>query len=618
MDLNKSSINVHFGLSFGYHDSAVSVIDSTGNILFAEHEERLSRVKHDNSFPAKALRAAVRHLANNHNFTITSAGYYEVPVLKEARKLVGNRPRFAPQREEEYDIGHIKRTVAKTIDHGDYRIASRIREEFSAACCSDFSRLPINFFEHHASHAAGSFFTSPFAHGSALTLDGAGEFETVTIWDCDKLSNRLVKVWSAELPFSLGLFYSSITSYLGFGVNEGEYKVMGLSAYGLPRFIDVFSRLIHFRKGKVFIDTNYFDFSASADRLFTNKLQELLGIAPAADTAWVKAISDNEGSLTLECQTYCDIACSAQHVLSSLQAGLVDYACYLTDKKTVCMSGGVALNSLANLSTDRSLNGHLYVFPASGDAGSAIGAAYLSRNLHSSACLATQPPTTFNPFLGSDYTNEEYLEAISAGLIPEVRNYDIIELACLADKVEWLMQQLINLKMVALHQGRGEFGPRALGNRSIVASAKFPAMKERLNVLIKKRESYRPYAPAIAIEIASKYFGDDINNFFAHPSHPLRYMASVVCALDEMRAQYPSAIHYDNSARVQVLTESLNPLLHSLSLCLEEHLGCGILLNTSLNLGYEALVGDPISAVNTLTWSCFDAALLGDFAISFK
>jgi carbamoyltransferase len=169
-----------------------------------------------------------------------------------------------------------------------------------------------------------------------------------------------------------------------------------------------------------------------------------------------------------------------------------------------------------------------------------------------------------------------------------------------------------------VHQDRAEFGPRALGNRSIIASAFFPEMKERLNTLIKKREPYRPYAPAIAVEIAYKYFGADVLTYNAHHSHPLRYMASVVKTNTAMRKEFPSAVHYDLTARVQLLSSTLNPLLHSLSLHLEDNLGCGILLNTSFNLGYEALVGDPISAVNTLSWSHFDAALLGDYAIVFQ
>jgi len=617
-DLSTLPLNVHLGISFGYHDSAVAIISSKGDILFAEHEERLSRLKHDNSLPKKALKSAIRYLSDHFPFNIKSIGYYEVPSLKEGRKFVGNNCGFAAHSEYDFNLEYIKSVVTQTLLYRDHRVAFSIRAELSAICCSDFSNVPINFFEHHYSHAAGAFFTSPFLMAASLTLDGAGEFETVTIWDCDRSSNNMSKVWSAELPFSLGLFYSAITSYIGFAVNEGEYKVMGLSAYGSPRFTQVFSSIIGLNGENAFIDTNYFDFSASSDRLYTSKLQDLLGIKPAQDTAWVKDISDDKGPLTSECQEYCDLAYSAQQTLTQIQSQLVSLSCRLTGHSALCLSGGVALNSLANLQTDRRLEGKLYVFPPAGDAGSAIGAAYLTRNLHSPQSLEVFQASSFNPFLGTDYSNDAYLRAIHGGLLPEIYQYDISKLSGSGEKVEWLLQLLVDHKMIALHQGRGEFGPRALGNRSIIASAQFPEMKERLNTLIKKREAYRPYAPAIALEIASKYFGSDISNVLVHPSHPLRYMASVVSAPEDMRRSYPSAIHFDNSARLQVLTEDLNPLLHELSIRLEKHLGCGILLNTSLNLGYEALVGDPESAVNTLTWSCFDAALLGDYAILFK
>jgi len=618
MHTSKPETKVHLGLSFGYHDSAVAVIASNGLILFAEHEERLSRVKHDNSFPINALKAAFNFLEKQSDYNILGVGYYELPQLKEARKILSNSSKFTAETLGEVDLDHIQKTISDTVRYQDYCIPARIRDALASVSGLDSSCIPIRPYEHHHSHAAGAFFTSPFKRASAITLDGAGEFETTTIWSCDKSNSSLTKIWSAELPFSLGLFYSAITSYLGFSVNEGEYKVMGLSAYGRPTFKKPLSSLITFDHGVAWIDTNYFDFSATATRLYTAKLQELLGVPPAGDTAWVNDISDECGTLSDHCQAYCDIAFSAQLLLTEIQAKLVRYAAHLTNCSALCLSGGVALNSLANLNTDRTIKGQLYVFPPSGDAGSAIGAAYLSLLSQSSHISWRSYLDSFDPFLGSEYTRDEYLDAITTGILSEVQTNQIIEIRGCEAKVAWLAKQLSQRKIVALHQGRGEFGPRALGNRSILASAYYPEMKEKLNVLIKKREPYRPYAPAIAAELAKTYFGQDIDNFSAHPSHPLRYMASVVQAEEEMREKYPSAIHYDRTARVQLLTQNINPILHQLSLHLENSLGCGILLNTSFNLGYEALVGDPYSAVNTLTWSRFDSALLGDFAIVFE
>ena len=625
-------MNIYLGLSFGYHDSAVAVIDQDGNIIFAEHEERLSRIKHDSQFPYNAIQSLGQLLGEH--CKIKAIGYYEDPALKESRKILNIiKPMDSHLCTHDLTADIAKKIanhIHESLTSGEHIGRQIIKENISKCGIEISDCVKVNIFQHHQSHAAGAFFSSPFNEAAVVTMDGAGEYETVSIWKGIRPSSYLEKHWSADLPFSLGLFYSAITSYLAFRVNEGEYKVMGLSAYGKPIFQKLLSSIISFENGNAFIDVEYFDFGPNANRLYTNNFIEAIGYQPAIDTNWVNDIDEVLGPTTEASKLYCDLACSAQEVLSAIQANLVNYALQLTGASSVCVAGGVALNSLANLQTDRQLNGLFYVFPPSGDAGSALGAAYLTlledRRIEDQKVptqvnnkkLPIKITAPFSPYLGNSYTNEDYMHALRINTHQVIRNYTSIELVSQEEVAQWLTSILSTRGIVAIHCGRGEYGPRALGNRSILASANFPEMKERINLAIKKRESYRPYAPCIASSLASKYFGQDCLRVFVHASHPLRYMASVVKAPVSTRVKYPSAVHYDNTARLQILFEDLNPLLYSISLKLEGQIGCGILLNTSFNLGYEALVGNPNSAVVTSTWTEFDALLLGNIGVLFK
>ena len=623
-------MKIYLGLSFGYHDAAAAAIDQGGNILFAEQEERISRIKHDHRFPSNALASLKKILGEN--ISIDAIGYYEDPTLKESRKISNIAKPI------NCDVNHIlspdisekiAEHIKDSLTSNEHKIKEIIRDKITTSGIQVRDSAGINMFEHHQSHASGAFFSSPFKDAAIITMDGAGEYETVSIWKGARSPSNLEKLWSADLPFSLGLFYSAITSYLAFRVNEGEYKVMGLSAYGKPNYKKLLSSIISFNDGNAFINSKFFNFGPNANRLYTNELIKAIGFHPATNTSWVNDIDEILGPTSEASRLYCDLACSAQDVLSDIQSNLVKYALNLTGSTAICIAGGVALNSLANLQTDRQLNGQFYVFPPAGDAGSALGAAYLaylkelskgngnpiSHNGNKQIAIKITAP--FSPYLGSSYTNKEYLQALHKNTNKESRRYKMLELNNQEEIVHWLASTLCSRGIVAIHREQGEYGPRALGNRSILASAYFPEMKERLNLAIKKREPYRPYAPCVASSLAKKYFGQDCERVFVHESHPLRYMASVVEAPMGTRIKYPSAVHYDNTARLQILFKDLNPLLHALSIKLEGDIGCGLLLNTSFNLGYEALVGTPDSAVITSTWTDFDALLLGNIAISY-
>jgi carbamoyltransferase len=302
---------------------------------------------------------------------------------------------------------------------------------------------------------------------------------------------------------------------------------------------------------------------------------------------------------------------SAQKVLTSIQVSMVRFAQGICPSVNLCMTGGVALNTLANLEIDNLVQGNIFVYPPSGDAGSSAGAAYLA--LLNNCPEVKIENKRFNPFLGSETSPSEYITHVtrSAAVRSGYYNYRILENS---ERMKWVADKLLKREIVALHQSRAEFGPRALGNRSILASGLHPEMKEKLNRYIKKREAYRPYAPAIAEDLLADNLHVSLS-LEGKISHPLYYMASVIRVPDEAKELYPSAVHYDNTARVQLLSKELNPSLYELSHILFNACGCGLVLNTSLNLGYEALVGSVESALATLSWSDFSFALLGNVAL---
>ena len=391
-------MTLYIGISYGYHDSAVAAIDDDGEIVYAGHEERYSRIKHDERFPSNALRSCLSHAKNN--CTDIVIGYYENAVKKEARKLK-DKVYYFEKNHPEYSLQHIQDEIRKTITSGIENNIFNLHELFKSEIhkvSPKSNLLNLYTFDHHESHASGAFHTSPFTKANILTMDGAGEYETCSIWHGDRNDNTLKKLWSSNLPFSLGLFYSTITSILGFRVNEGEYKVMGLSAYGSDTYLPTIEKLIGFHNGEVFIDEDCFNFGPYAERLYTNDLLKLLGVYPAQNTNWVKEISEDCGPTSEQSKIFCDIAKSAQTHLKNIQLKLVDYAESLGGMYPLCTAGGVALNSLANRSIDHKLQGNFFVFPPSGDAGSALGAAYQAFRKHTN--LSIPEKSSFNPFNG--------------------------------------------------------------------------------------------------------------------------------------------------------------------------------------------------------------------------
>ena len=356
-------------------------------------------------------------------------------------------------------------------------------------------------------------------------MDGVGEYETLTISSFSRKSSFSQKLFSKCLPISLGLYYSAITSYLGFKINEGEYKVMGLSGYGKPTFYEKLKKVFWFEGGQFTWDEGLLDYSPLAKRLYTKELENLLGIPPAKDKKWVEKIADDiDIQVDKSTAAYCNLACSAQKLLTEIQINIIKYAIQISGINNICVAGGVALNTLANMEIDKLTNHKYFVFPPSGDAGSALGAAFLGFNKFYEGQNIFTKPKHYVPFLGSEYSDQDYRKSILD--FKKVSIYDMhVEKLEKSGYVKWICDRLVQKKIVPIHIGRSEYGPRALGNRSLFAAGRFDEMKQKINCVVKKREAYRPYAPAIAKELVPKSFPGFDLSILDHPSHPLSYMA---------------------------------------------------------------------------------------------
>ena len=394
---------MYLGLSFGYHDSAVALVDQYFKPKFALAEERLSRVKNDNRFPRLALAEAIKW-ANTNEQSITGIGYYEDPVLKSSRKLEEIFKDSIDQNNLNVNefYSQLKDCLTYEILLEEFDISSKINTELKISNYKS-SEIKVDIFNHHLSHAANSFISSPFNQSGALTLDASGEYESASIFSCDRKNNRIEKIWSQELPFSLGLFYSAICNFLGFKVNEGEYKMMGLSAYGEPIYTQQLQEIINFTSVdgvlKGYMDRRYIDYAPSRDRLFTNELENLLDMESAKDTTWVKDITEANGASTNETIFYCNLAASAQAVAASIIVELAQHTREITGLDNLCFSGGCALNSLANRKVDKIMNGNLFIPPAPGDAGSSLGAAFLACRKDGNHLDQSSINSQFNLFL---------------------------------------------------------------------------------------------------------------------------------------------------------------------------------------------------------------------------
>jgi carbamoyltransferase len=567
------------GLSAHYHDSAAALVVD-GLPVCAIQEERLSRRKNDAGFPQAALDWCLDE-AGIEPGDLDAVVFYEKPMLKLER-IVVTALRAFPRSWRSFPQAMKNTLGEKAWVKGI--IASRL----------GVPARKILFTEHHQSHAAAAFLTAPTREAAILTADGVGEWATLSVGRGVKRpdgSCAIELVRELRFPHSLGLFYSAFTAFLGFEVNEGEYKVMGLASYGEPRFVDEVRAIVRRTGDGAFaLDLAYFDFHTTARRTYSSRFVEVFG-PPRASFEPIDP-STPEGA------HYADVAASAQRVLEDL---LVDLARALHRESglaDLCLGGGVALNGCANARILRESGfARVFVPPAPGDAGCALGAALYADRLHFKSPHTEVPDHAFWG-VAVDPLELERL-AREDGLATE-RAPD--ERALLAE----VAAELARGRIVGWMDGRCELGPRALGHRSILAAPDRAETRDRLNREVKYREEFRPFAPAVPIEVADRYF-----ELPPGGARLCRFMSGVFPVRAEWRARLAAVTHVDGTARVQAVDAETSPRFHALLLAFGERTGVPVLLNTSFNLAGEPIVARAVEGYSTFRRSGIDLVVAG-------
>ncbi len=559
------------GLSAFFHDAAAALIVD-GEVVAAAQEERFSRRKHDARLPIEAARFCLAH-AGLAISDLDHVVFYEKPLRKLERILVTHL------RELPRGAASFARSMATWLGSRLW-----VKAEISEALGCHPDR--VLFSEHHLSHAASAFYCSPFERAAIVTADGVGEWATTTIGIAN--GSGITTLRELRFPHSIGLLYSAITAYLGFEVNEGEYKVMGLASYGEPRFIREMEVLCHIADdGSLELDLSYFAFHHHPTRSFTPKLEALLGPARSPANALDLAHGDRES------QRWADVAASLQAHTERYLLTLARAAHELTGERHLCFAGGVALNSVANgrIAREGPFD-DVFVQPAAGDAGAAIGAALHLE--HGVLGTPRRPYAMRSPFLGAAWTAREVEAFLSQAGVRHTAFADD------AARDRAVAERLASGMIGGWFQGRFEWGPRALGARSILADPRRADAKERVNLAVKFREPFRPFAPAVREGDASTYFDVDPRD------HLAPYMLTVVPVRDEARASLPAITHVDGTARLQRVARNDPPGLHGLLDAFAERTGVGVLLNTSMNLKDEPLVASPAEAYGVFLRSGLD------------
>lgn len=563
------------GISCFYHDAAAALIRD-GLLVAAAEEERFSRKKHDYGFPSRAIDFCLAE-GGVAPADVDYAVFYEKPFLKFER-LIMSILQTSPR------SWTVFRKAMITWLREKLWIKARIREKLG------ISDRQILFVEHHLSHAASAFFCSPFEEAAILTVDGVGEWATAT-----RGVGRGTEISLAtemRFPHSVGLLYSAFTAFLGFEVNEGEYKVMGMAPYGRPRYVDKVKQLVEvYPDGSIWLDMDYFSFHHSATQAFSRQFEALFG--KPRDPG----ISDRVEPY------YADVAASIQAVTEEILLTMVGDLHRATGQRRLCLAGGVALNSVANGRILRETPiEELFIHPAPGDSGGAIGAALYAHHVYMGQ------PRRFimdHASWGKGYAETEIQDFLER----EAIRHQVA--ATEGDLLDRVVEALTRGKVVGWLQGRFEWGPRALGHRSILADPRRAEMKELVNRKIKFREAFRPFAPSVLAERTAELF--DLAN--AKDVYPARFMQLVVPVRDEARDRIPATTHVDGSGRLQAVHRETNPLYYKLIERFAQATGVPALLNTSFNLKGEPIVASPADAVNTFHRSGIDLLVLGDCLI---
>lgn len=598
---------VILGISAFYHDSAAAII-ADGEILAAAQEERFTREKHTHEFPENAIRFCLEHSGYSLD-ELDAVVFYDKPLLKFER-LLETYYAFAPRGLRQFLVSipvwlREKMFLKRTIRQG----LANIRPY-------DEEKLKLLFPEHHMSHAASAFYPSPFEEAAILTIDGVGEWATASISIGKGASIKKIK--ELRFPHSVGLLYSAFTTFMGFRVNDGEYKLMGLAPYGNPSseqtqdFIEKIKSEIVLIKddGSIRLNQELFRYSTGLKMINEKRWEKLFGIEVLKNGATFS-------------QDYCNLAYAIQQVTEEIILKMAEEAKRVTGSESLCLAGGVALNCVANGKLLRSgLFRDIWIQPAAGDAGGALGAALAAHHLFFSGerRIVLGKDSMKGSLLGPYYSEKEILQALR-------KNKLIFEKPKSFDQLCELTAELLNSgNVIGWFRGRMEYGPRALGNRSILADARNPLMQKRLNLSIKNRETFRPFAPSVLAEDAEDYFE------LKKPSPYMLLVAGVKenrrkalpedyndmemkTKLYQQRSEIPAVTHVDFSARVQTVHREVNPDYWKLISTFKEKTGNGMLVNTSFNVRDEPIVCSPDDAINCFLKTEMDGLVLGDFLV---
>ena len=594
------------GISAFYHDSAAAIIQD-GKVVAAAQEERFTRKKNDASFPVNAARFCLQFADISIN-DVDAIVFYDKPLLKFER-LLETYYAFAPR-----GISSFVTAMPVWLKEKLF-LKKIIIDSLNEIEKVDTKKVKLLFPEHHLSHASSAFFPSPYEKAAIITVDGVGEWATASI--CMGEGNKITILKQLEFPHSVGLLYSAFTYFCGFKVNSGEYKLMGLAPYGnhgseeVQKMVGIIkNKLVTVNDdGSVFLNQQYFSYATGLRMVNDNKWRALFGVPKR----------EPESELT---QPYCDMALAVQQVTEEIIIKMGREAKRITGAEYLCMAGGVALNCVANGKLDKEgIFREIFIQPAAGDAGGALGAAFAAHYIHfgkEREIDVLRPDALLGSYLGPSYTNDHTRVFSNKSKAPYnfYPDEDVL--------LEKVAAFIADGKVVGWHQGRMEFGPRALGARSILADARNPEMQKKLNLKIKHREGFRPFAPAVLFE--------DVHEYFEHPGKsPYMLMVKPVVTtrqvpypqnfeskdlLDKLyflRSDIPAVTHVDYSARIQTVHKETNLRFWKLLQAFKKITGYSLVINTSFNVRNEPLVNTPEEAYKCFMRTDMDYLVVGNY-----
>lgn len=589
------------GISAFYHDSAAALIED-GEIVAAAQEERFTRLKHDKSFPLQAIKFCLKE-AKLEIHEIDAIVFYDKPFLKFER-IIQTYMTNAPKGYWQF-VSAIPAWLKEKLF-----IKKQLKNELEKIGKIDWKKTSLLFSKHHLSHAASSFFTSPFEDAAILTIDGVGEWATATI--SQGRSNRIQTLNELHFPDSLGLFYSAFTYFLGFKVNEGEYKVMGLAPYAdrnstlVKSFIEKIKKEIItiFDDGSIQLNQQYFKYSTSFKMINEKAFQKLFNI------------DRREVDTPINEKHYC-LAAALQIIVEEVVLKMALEAKRLTKSNNLCLSGGVALNCVANgFLKEQGVFENIYVQPAAGDAGAALGAALACYHMYyNKKRKIVFPDAMKNSRLGPSFTDKE----IEQELIKYQLSFKKVNKE---ELIKFVSIQLSEGKVVAWFQGKMEFGPRALGGRSILGNPLLKETQSKLNLKVKKRESFRPFAPIMPEEEFEKYFGGNYSSPYMLMVHKIKpeyrqfqneNAEDIITKINQVRSVLPAITHIDFSSRIQTVNQTSDRLMYDLLIAFKAKTKFGILVNTSFNIKDEPIVCTPEDAINCFKNNEIDTLVIGNY-----